>query len=96
MTRLTKETEGYSASDLRAVCNHAAMAPIRELGPRVAQVSVPTYIKYACVYVCVFAGAFAGMDAGSCIGVYGLYDEYTSALHVCLEAQPPRLDRRHS
>ena len=68
MIRLTKETEGYSASDLRAVCNHAAMAPIRELGSRVAQVRVPPCMcasMYVFVYLCVFTGVFAGVDAGS-------------------------------
>jgi hypothetical protein len=54
MIRLTKETEGYSASDLRAVCNHAAMSPIRELGSRVAQVRVPPCMC-ACLRACLRA-----------------------------------------
>lgn len=32
--RLVKETEGYSGSDLQALCEEAAMMPIRELGPQ--------------------------------------------------------------
>ncbi|CAL5036477.1 unnamed protein product [Urochloa decumbens] len=32
--RLAAETEGYSGSDLRALCEEAAMMPIRELGPQ--------------------------------------------------------------
>ncbi|KAK3128276.1 hypothetical protein QOZ80_6BG0459280 [Eleusine coracana subsp. coracana] len=32
--RLAIETEGYSGSDLRALCEEAAMMPIRELGPQ--------------------------------------------------------------
>ncbi|KAF8732734.1 hypothetical protein HU200_015069 [Digitaria exilis] len=32
--RLAVETEGYSGSDLRALCEEAAMMPIRELGPQ--------------------------------------------------------------
>ncbi|XP_062227928.1 uncharacterized protein LOC133926156 isoform X2 [Phragmites australis] len=32
--RLALETEGYSGSDLRALCEEAAMMPIRELGPQ--------------------------------------------------------------
>ncbi|KAH7692454.1 Microtubule-severing ATPase protein [Dioscorea alata] len=31
---LVKETEGYSGSDLQALCEEAAMMPIRELGPQ--------------------------------------------------------------
>ncbi|WVZ82764.1 hypothetical protein U9M48_029992 [Paspalum notatum var. saurae] len=34
MERLAVETEGYSGSDLRALCEEAAMMPIRELGPQ--------------------------------------------------------------
>ncbi|VAH98737.1 unnamed protein product [Triticum turgidum subsp. durum] len=34
LERLAVETEGYSGSDLRALCEEAAMMPIRELGPQ--------------------------------------------------------------
>ncbi|KAJ0964114.1 hypothetical protein J5N97_029236 [Dioscorea zingiberensis] len=34
LERLVKETEGYSGSDLQALCEEAAMMPIRELGPQ--------------------------------------------------------------
>uniref|UniRef100_A0A0D9WLC8 microtubule-severing ATPase n=1 Tax=Leersia perrieri TaxID=77586 RepID=A0A0D9WLC8_9ORYZ len=34
LERLSVETEGYSGSDLRALCEEAAMMPIRELGPQ--------------------------------------------------------------
>ncbi|ONK54914.1 uncharacterized protein A4U43_UnF9730 [Asparagus officinalis] len=34
LERLVKETEGYSGSDLQALCEEAAMMPIRELGPK--------------------------------------------------------------
>nr|CAD1821615.1 unnamed protein product [Ananas comosus var. bracteatus] len=34
MERLVTETEGYSGSDLQALCEEAAMMPIRELGPQ--------------------------------------------------------------
>ncbi|KAK8964784.1 Katanin p60 ATPase-containing subunit A1 [Platanthera guangdongensis] len=35
LDRLAKETEGYSGSDLQAVCEEAAMMPIRELGSKI-------------------------------------------------------------
>ena len=78
MIRLTKETEGYSASDLRAVCNHAAMAPIRELGSRVAQVRVPPCMC-ACICACLRACLRVWMRVVLC-------DECTSAMHVCSQA----------
>jgi spastin len=34
LERLAADTEGYSGSDLRALCEEAAMMPIRELGPQ--------------------------------------------------------------
>lgn len=34
LERLVKATEGYSGSDLQALCEEAAMMPLRELGPQ--------------------------------------------------------------
>ncbi|KAJ6821873.1 uncharacterized protein M6B38_130850 [Iris pallida] len=34
LEKLVRETEGYSGSDLQALCEEAAMMPIRELGPQ--------------------------------------------------------------
>ncbi|CAN6443134.1 unnamed protein product [Victoria cruziana] len=36
--RLVRETEGYSGSDLRALCEEAALMPIRELGSQILHV----------------------------------------------------------
>lgn len=38
MKHIVKATEGYSGSDLKAVCKDAALGPIRDLGSRVADI----------------------------------------------------------
>ncbi|XP_068651085.1 uncharacterized protein [Aristolochia californica] len=38
LERLVKDTQGYSGSDLQALCEEAAMMPIRELGPNILTV----------------------------------------------------------
>ncbi|RLN88452.1 hypothetical protein BBJ28_00008984 [Nothophytophthora sp. Chile5] len=39
MKHIVKATEGYSGSDLKAVCKDAALGPIRELGAKIADVT---------------------------------------------------------
>lgn len=40
LDKIVNCTEGYSASDLTALCREAALGPVRELGPAVASVKV--------------------------------------------------------
>ncbi|KAL0038900.1 hypothetical protein WJX77_001190 [Trebouxia sp. C0004] len=40
--RVVRTTDGYSGSDIRALCREAAMVPIRELGPAISTVSADT------------------------------------------------------
>lgn len=43
--RLVQMSEGYSASDLTAVCKEAAMGPIRELAPEQLRTAAPTDVR---------------------------------------------------
>jgi spastin len=68
ISKVVRATEGYSASDLTALCKEAALGPVRELGAAIANIRVesirPIQLKdfenALQVRVCVWEGRGLG------------------------------------
>ena len=71
--KLSKETEGFSGADLKALCTDAAMGPIRQLGPRALEIDPndvpPISYKH-------FRQALRGMHPSVAQADLGIYIEW--------------------
>ncbi|ERN19465.1 hypothetical protein AMTR_s00069p00187480 [Amborella trichopoda] len=58
LEKLVMETDGYSGSDLQALCEEAAMMPIRELGPNILTVNASRSFRAAMeadmIFTCIY------------------------------------------